>query len=161
MANKKSKLKLGLIILSCALSVVGLFSGIASLRKLQTTKVDNVFDYEIGKIDEAGDYVNSKLSIVSKDFNNVEGMSIEVLEKGNVTYKIVFYDEDKKFVSDTEALDFDVDEKTTVDEVKIVPETAAYFKLEITPNLIDGENVKVNVFNMNKYVSMLKVIYNK
>ena len=160
MANKKSKLKLGLIILSCALSVVGLFSGIASLRKLQTTKVDNVFDYEIGKIDEAGDFVESKLAIVTKDFNNVEGMSIEVLEKG-VTYKIVFYDEDKKFVSDTEALDFDVDEKTTVDEVKIIPETAAYFKLEITPNLIDGENVKVNAFNMNKYVSMLKVIYNK
>lgn len=153
--KSKSKLKMALSIISVILSIITIVALFVGLGKLADTKILSNSDYSIGTINESGKIVESKQSAYSKDAYSVDGMSIELDEEtATITYKVAFYDKDGKFVSMTDALDADFDTAN-------IPETAETFRVVITPLAVDGESVELNIFNVGKYVSQLKVTFNK
>ena len=85
---------------------------------------------------------------------NVDGIEIKVNDNATITYKVAFYDEDKEFIEMSSALDEDFD-------IADLPEGAEYFKVVITPNQVDGEDVKITILNVAHYANMLKITYNK
>lgn len=154
--TKKSKTALIVSIVAALLSVVtflGLLLGIGGAQN--TTETVNTFMYTRGAITSAGKIVESKESLYMEDMQTVSSMKIEIEdENATITYKVAFYDKDKKFLSmsDSTAEDFDI--------LKI-PESSCYFRVVITPNEVDGEAVKLNIFNMGKYTKQLSVSYDK
>lgn len=153
--KSKSKLKMALSIISVILSIITIVALFVGLGKLADTKTLSNSDYSIGTINESGKIVESKQSAYSKDTYSVDGMSIELDEEtATITYKVAFYDKDGKFVSMTDTLDADFNTAN-------IPETAETFRVVITPLAVDGEPVELNIFNVGKYVSQLKVTFNK
>lgn len=147
--NWKWLLTLGAIILLAVM----VFSMIANMRKNETTTL-NGSAYHIGAINvETGKVIDSKQNIYS-DMRKSGDLEITLDEDSQITYKVVFYDEDKKFVSATSSLSDDFVKSN-------IPENANYFRIVITPNQIDGENVIITIFNMSKYTSMVKVTCSK
>lgn len=152
--KKKNNLKWGLTIVSIILSIVTLVSLCVGLGNIATTRTLKSTDYGIGTISATGIVQDSKQNIYSKDTYSVEDMVIELEENASITYKLAFYNIDGEFVSMTDAQSADFDTTN-------VPATATEFRILITPNAVDGEAVELNIFNMGKYVSQLKVTINK
>lgn len=153
--KKKNKLKWALTIVSIVLSVITLVAVCVGLGNLSATKTLSNSDFSTGAINATGKVVESKQSAVSKKAYSVDGMSIELDEEtATVTYKVAFYAEDGSFVSMSDALDEDFDTST-------IPSTAKTFRVVVTPLAVDGEAVELNIFNIGKYVSQLKVTFNK
>lgn len=154
--KKKSKLKLILSCVSIFLSIMTLIALVIGLNNI-TTSTKNVSnsDYAIGTINETGKIVESKQSAYMEDAETIDGLVIELDEEtATITYKVAFYDEDGNFISMTDALETDFDTAN-------IPENADTFRVVITPYQVDGENVELNIFNMNKYTSQLDVTFNK
>ena len=151
---KREKRKVFLIAISIILSIVTFIATMIGLNNLATTEKLNRADYSIGTISETGSIIDSKKSAYTKDMYNAEEIKITLDENAQITYRVVFYDEDENFVSTTENLTEDYNVATT-------PENAKYFRVVITPNQVDEEDVKLNIFNVNKYTSMLEVEYKK
>lgn len=155
MTNSKRS-KVGLIVsivavVLAAVTCVGVIFGITH-QKADTVEVTNSM-YEIGTISETGKILESGKSVYLEDMVTVDGMAIELDEEtATITYKVVFYDADNKFLSMTDDLDADYDNAN-------VPENAEYFRVVITPFEVDGESVDVNIFNMSKYTKQLEVSY--
>lgn len=157
MTKKKSKILLWITIISFVMSVIMFGAFIVGLARPSDNNTDTVgtFDYSLGTVDETGKLVESKKSIVQKEMQTVSGMKIELDEEAaTVTYKVSFYDEDKNYISTTEALDEDYNAELT-------PENASYFRVIITPYQVDGEDVEISVWSINKYAKQLEVSYNK
>lgn len=110
----------------------------------------NFFTYSIGLIDEEGKELQGTTSIRTKKFHSVDGLECDIVEKATITYKVFFYDEDKNFISVTSSLATDSDNS-------IVPETAKFFKLEISPT----NDAEVSFSEINDYANMLNVSINK
>ncbi len=155
-AKKKSKLKMGLSIVSVILSVITLIALVIGLNNITTsTKNVSKSDYAIGTISETGKIVESKQSAYMKDAETIDGLVIDIDEDtATITYKVAFYDEDGKFISMTESQETDFDTSN-------IPENADTFRVVITPYQVDGENVELNIFNMSKYTSQLDITFNK
>lgn len=153
--TKKEKAKWRLTIGAVVLSVVALVSAIIGLTKnITTTKLGST-DYAIGSVDSTGKVIDSKKSVYSKDLNTTDNLTIDIDEDTvTITYKVAYYDENEKFVSMTEALSSDLDTTS-------IPSTAEYFRVIITPNQVDGEDVTLNIFNMSKYTSQIEVNFDK
>lgn len=153
--TKKEKAKWWLTIGAVVLSVVALVSAIIGLTKnITTTKLGST-DYAIGSVDSTGKVIDSKKSVYSKDLNTTDNLTIDIDEDTvTITYKVAYYDENEKFVSMTEALSSDLDTTS-------IPSTAEYFRVIITPNQVDGEDVTLNIFNMSKYTSQIEVNFDK
>lgn len=125
------------------------------LSQQEKQKQANLLDYSIGTISSTtGKYVESNKSLYTKNLLKVEDMEIKVVEDATITYKVAFYDEDKDFVSMSDAQD---DDFASAD----IPEGAVYFRVVITPNQVDEEDVKITVLNLAKYSNMLKITYSK
>lgn len=154
-AKSVSKISLGVAITSILLTVVtvlGVFVGIHNANV--TSKKVSASDYTVGAITDEGKIVDSKLSVYMKETETVDGLEIELdSETATVTYKVAFYDEDGKFLSMTEEQTGDFDNAN-------VPENAKSFRIVITPYEVDGESVKLNVFNKSEYIKQLTVRYN-
>lgn len=150
-ALKSNKFRWAMTVVSVVLSIVTLVSLFVGLSNLQETKTMQNSAYHIGTIDDSGKVVESRQFIYS-DIATTENMKIEIAEDGTITYKVVFYDESKDFVSASDFLEVDFDTTST-------PTTAKYFRVLITPYQVDGENVTINIFNITKYVNMLSVSY--
>ena len=89
------------------------------------------------------------------DEDGALGCTIDIDEdNATISYRVVFYDEEGEYLSTTEALETDYDETTT-------PETAESFRVVITPDQVDGEDVEISIFTMSKYANQLDVAYNK
>lgn len=153
--TKKEKAKWWLTIGAVVLSVVALVSAIIGLTKnITTTKLGST-DYAIGSVDSTGKVIDSKKSVYSKDLNTTDNLTIDIDEDtATITYKVAYYDENEKFVSMTEAMSKDLDTTS-------IPSTAEYFRIIITPNQVDGEDVTLNIFNMSKYTSQIEVTFDK
>lgn len=153
--RKLSKLSIGVgitAIILTLLTVLGISVGIHNANV--TSRKVSVSDYEIGAITEEGKIVDSKLSIYMEEAETVDGLEIELdSDSATVTYKVAFYDEDGKFLSMTEEQTGDFDNAN-------VPENAKSFRIVITPYEVDGESVKLNVFNKSEYIKQLTVRYN-
>ena len=125
------------------------------LSQQEKQKQANLLDYSIGTLSSTtGKYVESNKSIYTKNLLKVEDMKIEVVEDATITYKVAFYDEDKDFVSMSDAQN---DDFASAD----IPEGAKFFRVVITPNQVDEEDVKITVLNLAKYSNMLKITYSK
>jgi len=141
---------IGLILVSAV--VTALCFGFSNLN---TTKTVSAGAYDIGNIDATtGKYVASEKSIYMEEMQTVDGLTIEVEDDAQVTYKVAYYNEDKVFISMTDALAGDLD-------VETIPASAGYFRVIITPNAVDGEDVKLTVFNASSYAKQITVTYNK
>ena len=136
---KLAVVSIGLVLVSAV--VTALCFGFANLN---TTKNVSAGAYDIGTIDSTtGKYVASEESIY-----------MEVDEDAQVTYKVAYYNEDKAFISMTDALSGDLDAET-------IPESASYFRVIITPNAVDGEDVKISILNASSYANQITVSYEK
>ena len=152
---KKDKFKWILTGLAMVLIIGILVSVCISVNKLHTLQNVTNSDYEITSISSTtGKNVDSKLHIAMKKAKTVDGMKIKFGNDAQITYKVAFYDEDEKFVSMTDALSEDFDTSK-------IPATAKTFRVEITPNQVDGKDVELTVWNMSKYASQLEISYNK
>ena len=147
--TKSNRLKWVLSIVSIVLSLATLIGVIVGVNNMADTTTLSQTDYHIGTINETGKIIESKKSIYS-DMSTIEDMEITLAENSNITYKVVFYDEDEKFISMTETLETDFDTSSN-------PSNAEYFRVLITPNQVDGEDITLNVFNMGKYTKMINV----
>lgn len=147
---KNDKLKWWLTLGSIVLLAVMVISLCVTLGRTQTTTTLNNGAYHIGSIDTTtGAIVDSKQNIYS-DMFTTKDLTIEVEENAQITYKVVFYNENNDFVSATDSQSANFVNTN-------IPSTATQFRVVITPNLVDGENVRVNIFNMAKYTGMLKI----
>ena len=157
MTKKKSKLILWITIISFIMSAVMFGAFVVGLTRPDEDNTDTVgtFGYSLGTVDESGKVVESKKSAIQKEMQTVSGMDIQLDEEtATVTYKVVFYDENKDYISTTESLSADYDAELT-------PENAKFFRVIITPYQVDGEDVELSVWNMSKYTKQLEVSYNK
>ena len=153
---KKDKMKTLLIVLSFVLSLITTIAvclGISNATK--TTQSVSKREFVLGTIDESGKMIESKKSIVMENAKNVDGLTIDIDEENaTITYRVVFYGEDGEYLSTTESLETDYDATST-------PETAETFRVVITPYQVDGEDVKIGYFTINKYAKQLEITYNK
>lgn len=157
MKKRNSTLKWIAIALSLVLSIVAVCSAMIGIFKSPSDAPDEVglFGYSLGTVDESGKVVESKKSAIQKEMQTVNGMDIQLDEEtATVTYKVVFYDENKDYISTTESLSVDYNAELT-------PENAKYFRVIITPYQVDGEDVTLTLFNKAKYVEQLEVTYKK
>lgn len=150
MTLTKRKGRIALIVISALLSLVSLIATIIGFNNLVNTRTIKATDYAIGTINETGNIVDSKKSAYLKEMTTIEDMEITIDEDAQITYKLVFYDEEENYISTTESLAEDYDVSTT-------PENAKYFRVVITPNQVDEEDVKLNIFNVRKYTNMLEI----
>ena len=133
-------------------AIVVLFFGVDNAT---TTKKLIFTDYSIASIDTStGEMSESTTKLVS-DMYKIDGLVVEIDEENSeITYKLAFYDTDETFISITES------QSTNFDNTNI-PENAEYFRVEITPNQVEDEDVELDIFNKITYANQLTVTINK
>lgn len=135
-------------------AVVLIGFGVKISQQEKTVSV-NSFNYAVGGINgTSGKTFETKKSIYTKNMGNVDGMEIEISDDATITYKVAYYDEDKEFIAMSDSLNDDFDNAN-------IEEGAVYFRVVITPNQVDGEDVTINTFSIAKYANQLKITYNK
>lgn len=155
MAYSKSKannIKWIIAFVLIAILAVGVIFALVKIDRNETTKTidGSVFSYSIGLIDEEGEYEQGTSSIYMKDFYEVDGLTCKLDEKATISYEINFYDEKEEFISSTGSLETDFESSS-------IPETAKYFRVEITPK----NDYEVSFFEINTYADQLTVTVNK
>lgn len=154
--KRKSKVRWTITIISFVMSIIMFGAFVFGLFTAPPKTTDNVgaLDYVIGSIDDSGKMIESYKSIYTKDMHSVSGLKVEVEKDSSfITYKVVFYDEDKNYISATEALANNYDET-------LAPEGAEYFRVVVTPNQVDGEDVVITALNIKKYSKQIAITYN-
>ena len=153
---KNNKLKWVITLVSLFLSIATLVAVCVGLGNLnETTESVSRSDYKIGTITETGKFADSKQHAYMEDAETIDGLVIDIDEENaTITYKVAFYNEDGEFISMTESMETDFDTAN-------IPESATSFRVEITPNAVDGEPVELNIFNLNNYTSQIEITYNK
>ena len=147
-----NKLKMTLLWVVIALLCVGMIFAFVKMDRNETTKTigTSSLTYAIGIIDAEGEYEQGTSSIYMKKLHSVDGLTCELDEDATITYKIVFYDEDEKFVDSTGDLSLNYDGTA-------IPTTAKYFRIEITPT----NDAEVSFMEIGTYASQLTVKVNK
>lgn len=150
--RKKNNIKWIITFSLLAVLLVGMIFAFVKIDSNQKTKEigSSSFTYSIGLLDEKGEYKQGTSSIYTKDFYSVDGLEIVLDKDATITYNVSFYDEDKEFISATSELSSDLD-------VSVIPETAVYFKVEITPE----NDSEVSFFEISNYAGMLTITINK
>ena len=153
---KREKLKGIMVLASCLLSVATFMTvAIGMSKSTKTTATLRSVEYTLGNVDEDGKVIESKKAIVMKDTKNVDGLAIDIDEENaTVTYRVVFYGEDGEYISTTESMATDYEEEIT-------PDGAETFRIVVTPNQVDGEDVQIGTLSVGKYAKQLAVTYNK
>ena len=153
---KKEKLKGFMVFVSCLLSIAtATMVAISMANATKTTATVRSVEYVRGNVDENGKRIESKKAIVMKDTKNVDGLTIDIDEENaTITYRVVFYSEDGEYLSMTESMATDYEATST-------PETAETFRVVVTPNQVDGEEVEIGALQVGKYASQLAIEYNK
>ena len=153
---KKEKVKSFMVIVSCLLSVATFMTVAVGMSKsAKTTATVRGVEYTRGNVNNSGNIIESKKSIVMKDTKNVDGLAIDIDEENaTVTYRVVFYGEDGEYLSTTESMAADYEEEIT-------PDGAETFRIVVTPNQVDGEDVQIGALSVGKYAKQLDITYNK
>lgn len=108
----------------------------------------NSLSYEIGTLDETGEFVKDTSSIVTKKFIPVNDLEIELEKDAMVTYKVFWFDEDEEFIS--------ADSKENTDDYAgTIPETAEFCKIVITPT----NDAEVGSLEIREYAGQVTVTY--
>ena len=134
---------------------VGLIAvGVKVSNNEKTKTIDSsAWTYEIGAIDENGDYLRDTSSTVMKDFITTDGLKIDIQDDATVKYSVHFYNEDQEYISSMENLTEDFDGTAE----NAIPEGAEFVKVEVTPN----NDAEVSFFEINSYVGQLSITVNK
>lgn len=104
-----------------------------------------VYDVDTGKIDK------EDIEHILSDMITVDGLTIKTSEDSNVEYTLHWFNEDKDYLSSSEA--------QTDDWAGTVPENAKYVRIEIDP--VKDEDGVVSLFELPGYVAQLEVTVNK
>lgn len=153
---KKEKLKGVMVVASLLLSITtSVAVGIGMANATKTKATVRTIEYMRGNVNENGKCIESKKAIVMRDTKNVDGLTIDIDEENaTITYRVVFYDEAGEYLSMTESLATDYEATST-------PSEAETFRVVVTPNQVDGEDVGIGALQVVKYAKQLEVIYNK
>ena len=155
MYRRKNKARWALTLITFFMTIIMFSTFIFGIINKSSETADvGLLGWSVGNVGADGKIVESKESIYTRELNLVEGMEITYADEATVKYKVVFYDEDKNYISTTEDISKDYDSTST-------PETAKYFRVIVTPRQVDGENVKINSFTAFKYANQLEIVYNK
>ncbi len=123
--------------LLCAVLCIGVVFGAVSL--IGGLKADKEYDrvrlsYDVGGLNETGKYVETKLSLYTKNGFECENKAIRISPKfdSSISYEVHFYDDEEN----------NVGEAVIGTETQIIeaPEGATHARIEITP--IWGDDVK-------------------
>lgn len=139
------------IYLVIGLAIVLSFGALAKVNNLITNRKVTQFEYGIGIVStETGKVGESNQNIYLKDLQKVNGAEITLEDDATASVKVFYYDEDKTFIE--ASTDLDLSE---------APEGAVYFRIMITPALVDGEPVTVNLVNMFNYTNQVRIVVAK
>lgn len=145
MKRNTNKVKFTVVFVLIALLLVGMCATVVTLDKQIETETVNVWAFKNGELNEAGKYVESDSALYLEEMLSVDGLEIEIVEDADITYKIYFYDADKKYLSASAELS----ENYTYSTV----ENAEYFRVVITP--VGDE--EISLFEKNGYAKQLTI----
>ncbi len=149
---KSDKIKWTVMGILVAMLAIAVMAMAVALNREVTTKDIPGTAYEIGIIDETdGAAKDSELAIRTREYKDVDGLTVKVDNEAKIEYKLFFYDEDKAFISATNALTADFDGE--------IPENAKYFKIELTPTA--DEDGKVTLIEVLGYADLVTVTINR
>lgn len=160
--KKKGLWKKILLFLIIGLTAITSVTCLLKITGKETTRTLSRLDYAIASIDStSGKQIESNQNIVTKDFLSVKDMEIKLSDDATISYRIVFYDAEKKMlasgaVTDSKTVDFDEDDFTALNKT-----TAKYFKVVVTPAQVDGNAVNLNVFNVGGYINQITISCHK
>ena len=120
------------------------------------TKTISMFEFEVGAIDENGDYKQDKQSICTKEMFSCAGLNVEPSFEYSGTYRIFFYNMDRDFICSTESLT-----KVYTEEI---PAAARYARVVITPDAPldeDASSFSINYFEKFGYAREVTVSVSK
>lgn len=140
-------------VLCCAMLGGIIYAIVAATENKENTVEISASEFSLGGLDNNGKYVETKESIYTKDAFQCQGLTVTPEFESQVTYQIFFYDELGEFISKTNSL-----EKAYRDGI---PAGVSHARIVITPNKIEGEAVKLNVFKVSKYAKQLTIKVNK
>lgn len=147
----KKKTKLMIIVISAVLAFVTLLSVFTAIRLSDTIKTKDVSwtAYSVGSISEDGNLEDNKKAICTKDFITVDGLTCELDEEAEISYRLFYYDKDSKFISSSSFLN----EDTT----SVTVENAEFIRIVIIPT----KDVEIGLTDIYKYAKQLTVTVNK
>ena len=146
----RTKTKISIIAVGLLVVAAFLVLAFSKIDNLQANRKLTTNDYSIGAVSvDTGKIIESKQNYYSEMFE-IDGAEIKVKEDATASYKVFFYDEDKAYISCTDALAEDLSAES-------IPETAKYFRVMVTPALVDGEPVECKHLNMSKYISQISI----
>lgn len=129
-------------------AVIGIF---AKFNSMETSRKLLVTNYEIGMCSTVdGKVGESNQNIVLKSLYKIEDAEIELKEDATVSVKVFYYDEDKAFI-----------EASTETDLAEAPEGAVYFRVMITPAIVDGEPVTIGALDMLRYTKQVRIVVAK
>ena len=144
--TKTGKIALIVVGILVAIMAIGLCVRMGSSQTYTTLSAT---DYEVGALDTAGAFKKNAGSFVSKDFYDVDGLSVKVEEDAELSYQLYFYDAEENFISATN--NFGVTYNGTI------PENAKLFKIVINPTNDDD----ISTFDIINYESDVEVRFYK
>ena len=129
---------------------VGVFAGVFR----DTTKIGPLA-FEIGGLDENGEYVKQNHTLFTKELVTCDGLEISVDFDSTSSYEVFFYDEEKAFMESTGEL---------VKNLSTVPEGAEFCRIVISPEIPADEEVedfKISFFDKVSYVNDFEIVVDK
>lgn len=153
MARRKSGFKrfiVGAVVVLLAATAGGAIVKACDNAK-EDTKTLKTRHYNIGVVEEDGDFKKDEKKSLVSDFVNADGLVIDIQDEDvTVTYKVHYYNENEEFISSTDVM--------TEDYVQgELDETAKLARVEITPT----EDDKITIFEKSGYVGQVSVTVNK
>ena len=127
------------------------FAALARVNGIITNRKVTQLEYGIGMVSiETGKVGESNQSVYLKDLQKVNGAEIALDDNATATVKVFYYDRDNAFISSSTNLD-----------LSEAPEGAVYFRVMITPALVDGEPVTVSLLNISRYTDQVRIVVSK
>ena len=133
-------------ILIAALAVSLVVTVMRFENSVTTETISARFGYEIGSLDEVGQFRKNTASIVTKDFHSTSGLKFEFAEDAQVDVVLYYYDASGNFLSSLK-----VDEATA--SQLAVPVNAKLFKVMMTPQ----NDAEVSFFEINDVAEQVTV----
>ena len=148
--NSKRKTQIFYIVLA-VLVFVGTFSAVAHIANSDKSVSPTIFS--VGALDDNGQYVESDVSVYTKDAIECQGLKVTPAFDAQGTYRIFFYNEDDIFLSST---------TSTLEAYNTeIPELAKYARIMITPEpeevSYDEDEWKIRFWETAKYAKGFKI----
>lgn len=135
---------------------LGIFAAV-KIGKLEKTKELGTTSFAIGSIDEKGAEIESDYALRTGFLEADKFNSIKLCDEPEITYKLFYYDADKKYLSTVVGVS-DLNEIAKTVTVNELTKTVKYFRVVL---VIPEAKDKVTVFNKGDYVNQVTITLNK